>query len=161
MVSPNAAFQISFSAKDFDFGEWKGDILAVGVTEKDMAKDTDSRFENPILKKLDEQLDGLLSEAATEEDFSGKAGQSTVLRIKGFGFKRLGLLGLGKSMPSATSAFKGLGESVAAAAKASQSSTVAIFLASADEIPADTKLKTAYSIVLGLIPVKMVIPFLV
>ena len=26
--------------------EWKGDILAVGVTEKDLARDANSKFEN-------------------------------------------------------------------------------------------------------------------
>ncbi|XP_078443476.1 leucine aminopeptidase 1-like [Wolffia australiana] len=141
--------QISFSAKEIELGEWEGDILAVGVTENDMKRDSESKFENPILKKLDELVEGLLAEASKEEDFSGKAGQSTVLRIKGLGFKRLGLLGLGNSSSSSISAFRGLGEGVAAAAKSSQSSSVAILLASTDELPADTKLKTAYSIVLG------------
>ncbi|GFS31450.1 cytosol aminopeptidase family protein [Actinidia rufa] len=36
--------------------EWKGDILAVGVTEKDMVKDENLKFQNSILKKLDSQL---------------------------------------------------------------------------------------------------------
>lgn len=149
--------QISFSAQEIDFGEWKGDILAVGVTEKDMSKDSNSKFENPILKRLDELLDGLLSEASKEEDFSGKAGQSTILRLQGLGFKRVGLLGLGNSTPSSTSAFRGLGEGVAAAAKASQASSAAIFLASTEEFSAESKLKTAYTIVLGLHLISVVI----
>ncbi|KAK6151587.1 hypothetical protein DH2020_014222 [Rehmannia glutinosa] len=75
--------KISFAAKEIDVVQWKGDILAVGVTEKDMAKDENSKFKNSILQKLDMQLGGLLSEASSEEDFTGKAGQSTVLRLPG------------------------------------------------------------------------------
>jgi leucyl aminopeptidase len=35
--------------------EWKGDILAVGVTEKDMAKDDSKKFENSLLKSSSEE----------------------------------------------------------------------------------------------------------
>ncbi|CAN6197839.1 unnamed protein product [Urochloa humidicola] len=49
---------------------------------------------------LDSQLDGLLSEATAEEDFTGKAEQSVVLRLAGQDFKRLSLIGLGQSAPS-------------------------------------------------------------
>ncbi|KAI8572552.1 hypothetical protein RHMOL_Rhmol01G0208600 [Rhododendron molle] len=81
-----ATFQlISFSAKEIDVVEWKGDILAVGVTEKDMVKDENLKFQNPILKKLDSHSSGLLAEASLEEDFNGKGGQSTVLRLSGIG----------------------------------------------------------------------------
>lgn len=122
---------ITFSAKDIDISEWKGDVLAVAVSEKDMTKDSDSKFENPILKLLDDQLGGLLSETSTEEDFKGKPGQSTVLRLHGLGFKRLSLLGLGPYSPSsATTAYKSIGEAVASVAKAAQASNVAIVLAS-------------------------------
>ncbi|PWZ53540.1 hypothetical protein Zm00014a_036250, partial [Zea mays] len=86
---------VTFFAKDIKFSEWKGDILAVTVTEKDLSKDAYSKFENAVLKKLDDQLGGLLSEAAVEEDFTGKTGQSVVLRLAGQGFKRVGLIGLG------------------------------------------------------------------
>lgn len=64
--------KISFAAKEIDLVEWKGDILAVGVTEKDMGKDENLKFQNPILKKLDSHLGGLLAEASLEEDFTGK-----------------------------------------------------------------------------------------
>jgi leucyl aminopeptidase len=128
--------------------EWKGDILAVGVTEKDMSKDDNSKFENSILKKLDAQLGGLLAEASSEEDFTGKAGQSTVLRLPGLGSKRVGLIGLGQSA-STTTAFRGLGEAVAAAAKAAQASDVAIVLASSEGFSAELKLNTATAIASG------------
>ncbi|KAF7113415.1 hypothetical protein RHSIM_RhsimUnG0129200 [Rhododendron simsii] len=102
----------SFSAKEIDAVEWKGDMLAAGVTEKDMVKDENLKFENPILKKLDSHLSGLLAEASLEEDFNGKAGQSTVLRLSGIGLKWVGLIGLGQST-STTAAYRSLGESVA------------------------------------------------
>ncbi|XP_057751783.1 leucine aminopeptidase 1-like [Arachis stenosperma] len=140
--------KISFAAKEVDVTEWNGDILAVGVTEKDLAKDGKSGFENPILKKIDSKLGGLLAEASSEEDFSGKAGQSTVLRITGLGSKRIGLIGLGQST-STTAAFKTFGEAVAAAAKSAQASNVAVVLASSEGLSKETKLSTAYAIATG------------
>jgi leucyl aminopeptidase len=140
--------KISFSGKEIDVTEWKGDILAVGVTEKDMAKDVNSKFENPILKKLDAHLGGLLADVSSEEDFSGKPGQSTVLRLPGLGSKRVGLIGLGKSA-STPSAFQSLGEAVAAAAKASQASSVAVVLASSESVSNESKLCSASAIASG------------
>ncbi|XP_057767828.1 leucine aminopeptidase 1-like [Salvia miltiorrhiza] len=141
--------KISFSAKEIDLVEWKGDILAVGVTEKDMEKDENLAFKNVILQKLDLHLGGLLSEASSEEDFTGKAGQSTVLRLAGVGLKRVGLIGLGAA--SARTAYRSLGESVAAAAKTSQASSVGITLASSDGIAAELKPSTASAIATGAI----------
>lgn len=131
--------------------EWKGDILAVGVTEKDIAKDENSKFENSILKKLDTHLGGLLAETSSEEDFTGKAGQSMVLRLPGLGSKRICLIGLGQCMPSpGISAYKALGEAVAATAKAAQASDVAIAVASSEGLSADSKLNTASAIASGI-----------
>ncbi|KAL6539329.1 Leucine aminopeptidase 2, chloroplastic [Orobanche hederae] len=140
--------KISFAAKEIDLVEWKGDILAVGVTEKDMAKDENLKFKNSILQKLDSHLGGLLSEASSEEDFSGKSGQSTVLRLPGLGSKRVGLIGLGSS-PSPAVTYRSLGEAVALAAKSSQADNVAITLASSEVVPADLKLITASAIATG------------
>ncbi|KAJ0089801.1 hypothetical protein Patl1_14622 [Pistacia atlantica] len=108
--------KISFTAKEIDVVEWKGDILAVGVTEKDMVKDDNSKFKNPILQKLDSRV--------------------------GLGSKRVGLIGLGQSASTAIN-FKSLGESVAAAAKASQASNVAVVLASSEGISNESKLMAA------------------
>ncbi|XP_042508317.1 leucine aminopeptidase 1 [Macadamia integrifolia] len=142
--------KIDFAAKDIDLVEWKGDVLAVGVTEKDMAKDENSKFENSIMKKLDTHLGGLLAEVTTEEDFTGKAGQSTLLRLPGLGSKRIGLIGLGQCVPSsAASVYKSLGEAVAAAAKTAQASNVAITLASSEGLSVDSKLLTASAIASG------------
>ncbi|XP_002529380.2 leucine aminopeptidase 1 isoform X1 [Ricinus communis] len=140
--------KISFSAKEIDVVEWKGDILAVGVTEKDMTKDKSTKFDNSLLKKLDTHLGGLLSEASSEEDFTGKAGQSMVLRLPGLGSKRIGLIGLGQSA-STTFAFRNFGETIAATAKAAQASNVAIVLASAESISNELKLNTASAIASG------------
>ncbi|KAG1348244.1 putative Leucine aminopeptidase 2, chloroplastic [Cocos nucifera] len=142
--------QISFSAKEIDFAEWKGDILVVAVSEKDTSKDLDSKFENSILKRLDEKLGGLLAEASTEEDFTGKAGQSTVLRLRGLGFKRLGLVGLGQCSPSSTAtAYRSIGEAAAGVAKAAQASNAAVVLASCDGISEEFKLNAASAIASG------------
>ncbi|GLT85357.1 hypothetical protein SLE2022_035480 [Rubroshorea leprosula] len=140
--------KISFAAKEIDVTEWKGDILAVGVTEKDFSKDENSKFQNSILKKLDAHLGGLLAEASSEEDFTGKTGQSLVLRLPGLGSKRVGLIGLGKSA-SSIAAFRGLGEGVAAAAKTAQAHSVAILLASEEGLATESKLNTASAIVSG------------
>lgn len=132
--------------------EWKGDLLAVGVTEKDVTRDGESsRFQNPILNALDSKLGGLLSEASSEEDFTGKPGQSTVLRIAagGLGFKRIALLGLGTSA-SGPAPFKSLGEAVAAAAKSAQAAHVAVVLASSEGLSAQSKLNTASAIASGI-----------
>ncbi|XVF89266.1 hypothetical protein PTKIN_Ptkin19aG0116300 [Pterospermum kingtungense] len=140
--------KISFAAKEIDVSEWKGDILAVGVTEKDMTKDENSMFQNPILKKLDGLLGGLLAEASSEEDFTGKAGQSTVLRLPGLGSKRVGLIGLGQSA-SSPAAFRELGEAVAATAKTAQANSVAVILASSEGLSNESKLNTASAIASG------------
>lgn len=113
-----------------------------------MTKDVNSKFENPILKKLDAHLGGLLADVSSEEDFSGKPGQSTVLRLRGLGSKRVGLIGLGKSA-SSPSAFQSLGEAVAAAAKASQASSVAVVLASSESVSNESKLSSASAIASG------------
>ncbi|CAI9293517.1 unnamed protein product [Lactuca saligna] len=144
--------KISLATKDIDLVDWKGDILAVGVTEKDMIKDENSKFQNLLLKKLDSQLDGLLSEVSTEEDFTGRVGQSTVLRLPGLGTKRVSLIGLGKppiTSSSSISAYRSLGESVASSAKASQANNVAVALASSQDLTPELKLTTASAIATG------------
>ncbi|KAK3158002.1 hypothetical protein QOZ80_2AG0131580 [Eleusine coracana subsp. coracana] len=149
LTSPNNTVvppQLIFAAKDIEFFEWTGDVLAVAVTEKDLSKDTDFRFENALLNKLDGQLGGLLSAAAAEEDFAGTAGQSVVLRLQGHGFKRVALIGFaGHSAVS----LQGLGESVAAVARAVQAGSAAVVLSSASVIQEELKLNAAAAIATG------------
>ncbi|CAN4094626.1 unnamed protein product [Withania somnifera] len=150
LTRPNQsdAPKISFAAKEIDLVEWKGDILAVGATEKDLARDENSKFQNPILQKLDSKLSGLLSEASSEEDFTGKTGQSTILRLPGLGSKRIALVGLGTST-SSIAAYRSLGEAAAAAAKSAQASNIAVALASTDGLSAESKLSSASAIATG------------
>ncbi|KAJ6354607.1 hypothetical protein OIU77_005249 [Salix suchowensis] len=86
-----------------------------------MTKDDSKRFENSLLKNLDTKLGGHLSEASSEEDFTGKPGQSMVLRVLGHGAKRIDFIGRGKS---AANAFRNFSEAIAAAAKNAQARTV-------------------------------------
>ncbi|XP_074281253.1 leucine aminopeptidase 1-like [Silene latifolia] len=141
--------KVSFGLKDVDLSEWKGDLLAVGVAEKDMSKDKDMKFENAILNSLDSKLGGLLADASSEEDFTGKPGQSTILRLPGFGSKRIGLIGLGRQSPS-IAAYRGFGEAVAAAAKTAQASNVAVVLAALPESKSTTVSAIASGTILGL-----------
>ncbi|KAK8937101.1 hypothetical protein KSP39_PZI011888 [Platanthera zijinensis] len=144
---------ITFSAKEIDISGWKGDVLAVAVSEKDMSKGSDSRFENPNLKNLDDQLAGLLSQISAEEGFRGKPEQSTLVRLHGFGLKRLSLVGIAPCNPSSvTAAYKAVGETVAAAAKAARASNAAVVLASkpSEELALYAASAIASGIVLGL-----------
>ncbi|KAH0461379.1 hypothetical protein IEQ34_008954 [Dendrobium chrysotoxum] len=143
--------QVSFSAKEIDFAEWKGDLLAIAVSESDMSKDEDLKFLNSILKRLDGQLNGLLSDASIEEDFKGKNGQSIILRLPGFGFRRLGLVGLSQSATSVAATHRDIGEAIAAVAKAAQASSAAIILASTNGISEEFKLTAASAISIGIV----------
>jgi leucyl aminopeptidase len=124
--------QVSFAAVDIGSSDWEGDLLTVLVTERDLRRipTGSSTFENAVLKRLDSQLGGLLSEATAEEDFAGKSGQSVVLRLQGQGFKRLGLFGLGRLAPSTAEACRSIGESVASIARSARAGSAAVILAS-------------------------------
>ena len=64
--------QIVISTSDIDVTEWKGDILAVGLSSSDLEKDESGVFKNEKLRKLDEFLKGILGAVIAEEDFKGK-----------------------------------------------------------------------------------------
>nr|CAB3449826.1 unnamed protein product [Digitaria exilis] len=139
LTRPNAVDppQVTFVAKDIEVSDWNGDILAVAVTDKGLL------FENASLQKLDGQLGGLLSAAAAEEDFTGKPGQSVVLRVHGQPFKRVALIGFAFHNAGC---LHGLGESVATVAKAVQATSAAIVLASPSVIQEELKLNAAAAI---------------
>lgn len=139
--------QIAFSAKEIELKEWKGDILAVGVFEKDVSSGV---FENVRLKELDGYVNGLLSAVAKEEDFSGKIGQVTFVRLSGFGFQRVGLIGLGKKN-GVSKAFNGFGEALAAAAKSAQATRVGVILPSAQDLSTTLKLDSLSAISAGVL----------
>jgi len=149
LTRPNAVDppQVTLAAKDVEFSGWNGDILAVAVTEKDLQPGApDSKFENAVLNRLDGQLGGLLSAAAAEEDFTGKPGQSVVLRVQGQAFKRVALIGF---VAHNAACLQGLGESVASVAKAAKASSAAIVLASPSVIQGQFKLNAAAAIASG------------
>jgi leucyl aminopeptidase len=90
-----------------------------------------------------------LAEASSEEDFTGKAGQTVVLRLPGFGFKRVGLIGVGQIKDPTAIAYKGIGEAVATVAKTAQACNVAIVVVSTHEGSPESKLHAAFSIATG------------
>ncbi|KAJ7553818.1 hypothetical protein O6H91_06G114200 [Diphasiastrum complanatum] len=149
LTSPadQAAPQVAVSLSEVQARDWKGDILAVGVFEGGMVKE-----ENAIFAALDNHLGGILHDVATEEDFSGKSGQSFIIRLQGHGFKRIGLVGLGKATAAATfKTWKAFGETVATAAKTSQASSAAVLIATPESFSLDVKLTLASAIASGVI----------
>lgn len=141
--------QIVISASELDATEWKGDILAIGVSSSDLEKDEAGSFKNSKLRKLDEFLKGILGAVTTEEDFTGKSGQSTFVRLPGFGFKRVGLIGVETSGATSPSKWKVFGESVAAIAKTVQAGSLAITLANFQDLDDKSLQYKARAIVTG------------
>ncbi|KAM0017891.1 putative aminopeptidase [Helianthus debilis subsp. tardiflorus] len=142
--------EIFFAARETDLLQWKGDILAVGVTEKDMIKGENSMFQNQVLEKLDSTLGGLFSEGSSKKDFTGKVGQSMVHTAKHLGVKWVILIGLGNATGPSTSGFCVFGESIASVAKATQANTIAVALASTDGLTSQLKLSIASAIAKGI-----------
>uniref|UniRef100_A0A0D9XYY7 Cytosol aminopeptidase domain-containing protein n=1 Tax=Leersia perrieri TaxID=77586 RepID=A0A0D9XYY7_9ORYZ len=141
LTMPNAAVdppQVTFAAKHTEISEWEGDILAVAVTENDVSKATSSSIpmftsSAAALAKLDGELGGLLSEAAAEEDFAGKSGQSVTIRLPAAGFKRVCLVGVGDGAAvTMMAACRRIGECVAAAAKSAKARSAAVAVVSWD-----------------------------
>ncbi|XP_051130963.1 leucine aminopeptidase 1-like [Andrographis paniculata] len=148
--NPLQPLKISLAAKDIDLAKWAGDILAVGVTVKDSEKDDNSDFKNPILQELDQLLGGLLRQVTSEEDFTGKVGQTVVVKTLGLA-KRIVLIGLGPAVLGPAD-YQSLGKSVAAAAKSAQAQSAGIALASLETIPAELgPARAASAIALGAI----------
>ncbi|XP_002965045.2 leucine aminopeptidase 1 [Selaginella moellendorffii] len=123
--------ELEVRVSELDVSQWKGDLLAIAVFEGGMS---DEAF-----GILDKDLNGLLADVAAEEDFTGKSGQASFVRIPGQGFKRIGLVGLGKLEKSSLARpWKGVGESIAAAAKTAQASSVGIVLSALDQEGVDS-----------------------
>jgi len=156
LTRPSAVqpLQVTFAAIDIEASDWKGDVLAVLVTENDLRRSP--TFENAVLQCLDGQLGGggFLSEALAEEDFAGRSGQSVVLRLQRQGFKRMCLIGLGRDAPSTAAACQSIGDSVALIAKSARAGSAAVVLASPggiqEEFRPDAAAAIASGVVLGL-----------
>jgi leucyl aminopeptidase len=145
--------QISFAAKDSEFSDWDGDILAVAVTDKDVQVQphvSGSEFENAVLRRLDGQLGGLLRAAAAEEEFAGRPGQSVVLRVRGQRFKRVALVGFAaRDRDRDAGCLHGLGESVASVARAARATSAAILVADPAVVRPESRLNAAAAIASG------------
>lgn len=123
----------------------------VGVSSSDLDKDENGSFKNTTLRKLDEFLKGILGAVAMEEEFAGKTGQSTVVRLPGFGFKRVGLVGCENSSVSSPEKWKSFGESVAAATKTAQANSLAITLANLEDLDEESLQVRAHAIATGVL----------
>ncbi|NEQ43286.1 MAG: leucyl aminopeptidase [Leptolyngbya sp. SIOISBB] len=71
--------------------DWTGDCLAIGVTESDLPL-------AGVLADLDSRLSGLVQELIDESEFKAGVDSSTVIRVGNTGpFRKLALIGLGKT----------------------------------------------------------------
>lgn len=80
---------MEFHATEQTILNWSGDCLVIGLTEDAIPIGGD-------LAELNTQLSGLIQELIDEEEFSGKARSSAIIRVGGNGaIRKLGLVGLG------------------------------------------------------------------
>ncbi|BBN08546.1 leucyl aminopeptidase [Marchantia polymorpha subsp. ruderalis] len=143
--------QIAITATESHVTEWKGDVVVIGVFEGGFGKDVNGIFEDSALKKLDDALGGIFGEIVVEEDFTGKAGQTSSARVSGHGFKRVGFVGLGKPKSASSKTWKSLGESIATIAKPAQAKSVAVLIANPPELSSEAKVSAASTVSLGTI----------
>jgi leucyl aminopeptidase len=140
--------EIAVKSSGLEVTNWGGDLLVLGVFEGCTTKSEDGKFSNAELGDLDAVVGGLLSVVAAEEEFTGKSGQSTFHRVIGCGFKRVGLVGLGKSDQVETNSkvWRSLGESIATAAAAAHSGSAAVVVVDVGSL-SDAVKKTAASMI--------------
>lgn len=95
--TPPDVAEMDIRAHDGALYEWEGDVLALGVFEENLARTEDDKFLHPGLAELDYVMGGVLGELANEDDFKGKLGQLSVVRLASSKIKRLALVGLGRA----------------------------------------------------------------
>lgn len=122
----------------------------VGAATADLEKEEDGSFQNGTLKAIDKLLKGILTEVVKEEDFTGKAGQSILLRVSGYNFKRIGLVAYQNSGVLTAANWKSFGESVVTATKAAQATSLGLTLANFGHVDEAHLHLTAHSISLGM-----------
>ncbi|MBD2579763.1 leucyl aminopeptidase [Oscillatoria sp. FACHB-1406] len=106
---------------------WTGDALALGLFEG-MAEITGE------LAALDEKLDGTIQDAIAHEEFSGKSGETAVLRIGSKNqVRKLILVGLGKSEELAIDTLRATAAAIARTVKQQSIKTLGISLPVAGE----------------------------
>eukprot|EP00271_Cylindrocystis_brebissonii_P011173 TRINITY_DN2804_c0_g1_i1.p1 TRINITY_DN2804_c0_g1~~TRINITY_DN2804_c0_g1_i1.p1 ORF type:complete len:643 (+),score=147.35 TRINITY_DN2804_c0_g1_i1:26-1954(+) len=120
--------EITFHPSDIAPAAFQGSLLLYGVFEDDLDLESAAIFEKslPLLHSADLAEDHLLSEMIAEEEFKGKKGQSVVAKVQGKGYKRVGVVGLGKKGEALASTWQALGGVVASAAKKAKATTAGV-----------------------------------
>lgn len=95
--TPPDVAEMDIRAHDGALYEWEGDVLALGVFEDNLKRTEEDKFLHPGLAELDYNMGGVLGELANEDDFKGKLGQLSVVRLSSSKIKRLALVGLGRA----------------------------------------------------------------
>lgn len=137
---------------------WKGDLLAVAVTQEDLhttgdkdAPEKTVTIKSDPLKQLDSALQGALGELLSGGDFEAKPGTaSKAIRVGGAGPKYVAMLGLGKAEDLAKEAkwgaspYQTAGVALSKLAKAEKvtSAGLALLSSPAEAQTAATKLTT-------------------
>eukprot|EP00245_Coleochaete_scutata_P001754 TRINITY_DN1220_c0_g1_i1.p1 TRINITY_DN1220_c0_g1~~TRINITY_DN1220_c0_g1_i1.p1 ORF type:complete len:613 (+),score=143.32 TRINITY_DN1220_c0_g1_i1:155-1993(+) len=144
--------EVTFTAPEDGLLSAKGDVLAVLVFDSAIELDDAGKFKDAELAALDDALGGVLAELASEEDFKAKPGQSSFLRLSGKGFKKVGLVGLGKVEGAQKLApWKAAGGAVAGLVKGSQAEKVSFALIGAQSLPGGAPQLVASGIATGLV----------
>jgi leucyl aminopeptidase len=110
--------------------EWRGDGLAIGFWEDDVALSGD-------LATLDQALQGILQAAIEDAEFKGAVASSVTTRVgMGGNFKKLILVGLGKNENVKVDRYRRAAANIARAAKKEKCETLAVSLPTSGDIPA-------------------------
>eukprot|EP00889_Picochlorum_renovo_P002549 jgi/Picre1/29579/NNA_004964.t1 len=111
---------------------WNGDLLVVGCYEEDFecgdGDDEKVSIKSDLLKSMDSSYDNAVSQLVTKFGFKGSQGASQCCWL-GKNAMSLCLVGLGsKECKDPGSVWKGLGKSIASAAKSQKAETVGVVL---------------------------------
>ncbi|MBE9030583.1 leucyl aminopeptidase [filamentous cyanobacterium LEGE 11480] len=121
---------MKFEALGTSFVDWTGDGLAIGVFEDQVELSGD-------LATLDGKLSGMLSELINEAEFKGKANSSLFSRVMGGQFKKLIVLGLGKTSDLTSESLRRAAATAAKLARREKCQTLGIHLPTGDIADAD------------------------
>ncbi len=103
--------------------DWSGDALAIAFTADEEIKLTGE------LEKLNQQLDGTITELISETEFKGKQGTTATARIGGKNpIRKIILVGLGKAEDLNLDSFRQAGGKIARSATTANVKTLAIAL---------------------------------
>ena len=115
------------------FRDWQGDLLVMGCYEEDFeVKDDVVSISSGVLKDLDGMGNGVVSNMVTRGGFKGAKGSMQSCWL-GQSASSVALVGLGKKSDASAKVWRGLGKSVASAAKSQKAGSVAVALTEAVE----------------------------